>query len=76
MYCRYCGKEIADNSKYCNNCGKTTKSIVNINGIIKYLHNIKLGLKSYIYIIVVLNTFYNVFIGRAGIYYTCRIFFY
>ena len=50
MYCRYCGKEIADNSKYCNNCGKTTKSIVNINGIIKYLHKSKLGLKSYIYI--------------------------
>ena len=22
MYCRYCGKQIADDSKYCNYCGK------------------------------------------------------
>lgn len=22
MYCKYCGKEIADDSKFCSNCGK------------------------------------------------------
>lgn len=22
MYCKYCGKEIADDSKFCSNCGE------------------------------------------------------
>lgn len=33
MYCKYCGKEIADDSKFCSNCGnalegKTTKALL------------------------------------------------
>ena len=26
MYCEYCGSEISDNSKFCNNCGMELKS--------------------------------------------------
>lgn len=31
MYCKYCGKEIADDSKFCQHCGKNQQSIDNEN---------------------------------------------
>ena len=29
MYCKHCGKEIADDSKFCNYCGANQKAVSN-----------------------------------------------
>ena len=30
MYCKHCGKEIADDSKFCNYCGANQNAVSNI----------------------------------------------
>lgn len=29
MYCKYCGNELADNSAFCNICGKKIEELIN-----------------------------------------------
>lgn len=33
MYCTNCGKELPDNSKFCNHCGASQKTVADIQGI-------------------------------------------
>lgn len=37
MYCRYCGKEIPENSNYCPNCGKKQNEEISIKGFQSFL---------------------------------------
>jgi hypothetical protein len=40
MYCKFCGKEIADNSKFCQYCGKSVgKRTINYVGLIKSFYD-------------------------------------
>ena len=80
MYCKYCGKEIADDSKYCSNCGKalngslTTELRSKCHGIwSKLLENKKL---SYIYSLWLTLNFALLLLGNNDVDYTPAHYFY
>lgn len=60
MYCKHCGKEIAEYSKYCNLCGKPVKDI---KPSFKFP---KLGVIGYIYILWFIIHFCLFLFGGQG----------
>jgi len=56
MYCKHCGKEIADDSKFCNYCGANQNAVSNIIDSRKRIDNSrikKLIIKIFLIVIIV-----------------------
>lgn len=70
MYCKYCGKEIRDNSKFCSSCGgnivgeKVTKKVIKSDNVKTSKRNLQPLITLGIFAVLIIAVF--LFIGRGG----------